>query len=81
MTQPIYQNYDRVICERVQWKTTCNMHLYYEYHTSFRKENFGGQVLVDGGVKHDDEMSSEERILTGSPPHLPHLQVQVGWGP
>ena len=78
MTQPIYQNYDRVICERVQWKTTCNMHLYYEYHTSFRKENFGGQVLVDGGVKQYDEISSLERTLTGSPLHL---QVQVGWGP
>ena len=53
MTQPIYQNYDRVICERVQWKTTCNTNPYYEYHTSF-----GGLVLVDGGVKQYDEISS-----------------------
>ena len=61
MTQPIYQNYDRVISECVEWKTTCNMNPYYEYHTSFRKENFVGQVLVEGGVKQDGEMRCQVR--------------------
>ena len=61
MTQPIYQNYDRVICECVEWKTTCNMHHYYEYQTSFREENFGGQVLVDLGVKPDAVMRCQAR--------------------
>ena len=55
MTQPIYQNYDRVICECVEWKTTCNMHLYYEYQTSFR------EVLVELGVKRDADMRCQAR--------------------